>query len=98
MSGTGRDPVEDLDKVRRELELFQPALAAKPQIVAANKVDVLEPEDGEMRVTALARRAKTLKLPFFRISGVTGAGVPELLEAMWHHLALARRHAAAVSQ
>src|SRR5258708_213093 len=48
MSGTGRDPVEDLDKVRRELELFQPALAAKPQIVAANKVDVLEPEDGEM--------------------------------------------------
>jgi len=98
MSGTGRDPVEDLDKVRRELELFQPALAAKPQIVAANKIDVLEPEDGEMRVTALARRAKALKLPFFRISGVTGAGVPELLEAMWHHLSVARRHAAAVSQ
>ena len=36
---TGRDPVEDLDTVRRELELFQPTLAAKPQIVAANKID-----------------------------------------------------------
>jgi GTP-binding protein len=98
MSGTGRDPVEDLDMVRRELELFQPTLAAKPQIVAANKIDVLEPDDGEARVSALARRSAALRLPFFRISGVTGAGVPELLEAMWHHLSEARRHAAAVSQ
>ena len=36
---TGRDPVDDLDTVRKELELFQPTLAAKPQIVAANKMD-----------------------------------------------------------
>jgi GTP-binding protein len=90
MSGTGRDPVEDLDKVRRELELFQPSLAAKPQVVAANKMDALEPEDGQARVDALARRAAELRLPFFRISGVTGAGVPELLEAMWRHLVEAR--------
>ncbi|MBI3400248.1 MAG: GTPase ObgE [Acidobacteria bacterium] len=94
---TGRDPVEDLDTVRRELELFQPALAAKPQIVTANKIDALEPDDGEARVQALGTRAAALRLPFFRISGVTGAGVPELLEKMWHHLAEARRqHAVAV--
>src|SRR6266581_9011476 len=37
----GRDPVEDLDVLRRELELFQPTLAAKPQIVAANKLDTI---------------------------------------------------------
>src|SRR6266705_1483820 len=36
---SGRDPTEDLDTVRRELELFRPELAAKPQIVAANKID-----------------------------------------------------------
>src|SRR6478672_11449639 len=91
-SGSGRDPVEDLDTVRRELELFQPTLAAKPQIVAANKIDAV---DDEHRVVALKRRAAKLKLPFFRISGVTGAGVPELLEAAWRELAAAREAEAA---
>jgi GTP-binding protein len=82
-SGSGRDPVDDLDTVRRELELFQPTVAAKPQIVAANKIDAV---DDEQRVVALKHRAEKLKLPFFRISGVTGAGVTELLEAAWHEL------------
>jgi GTP-binding protein len=86
-SASGRDPVHDLDTVRRELELFQPMLAAKPQIVAANKIDAL---DDEERLTRLQRRASQLRLPFFRISGVTGAGVPELLEAAWRKLALPR--------
>src|SRR5438067_2846933 len=86
-----RDPVDDLDTVRRELELFQPTLAAKPQIVTANKVDAL---GDEARAAALARRAADLKLPFFRISGATGAGVAELVEAMWHRLAASRQSAA----
>src|SRR5215831_10432729 len=38
---TGRDPVDDLDILRRELELFRPELASKPQLVAANKIDAL---------------------------------------------------------
>jgi GTP-binding protein len=86
-SASGRDAVEDLDTVRRELELFQPTLAAKPQIVAANKIDAL---DDEERVKQLQRRASKLRLPFFRISGVTGTGVTELLEAAWRDLALSR--------
>jgi GTP-binding protein len=86
-SASGRDAVEDLDTVRRELELFQPTLAAKPQIVAANKIDAL---DDEERVKQLQRRASKLRLPFFRISGVTGAGVTELLEAAWRELTLSR--------
>jgi GTP-binding protein len=84
-SASGRDAVEDLDTVRRELELFQPMLAAKPQIVAANKIDAL---DDEERLVKLKRRASKLRLPFFKISGVTGAGVPELLEAAWRELAM----------
>jgi GTP-binding protein len=88
MSGaTGRDPVDDLDTVRQELKLFAPALAAKPQLVAANKIDAL---DDEARAKALAARAKKLKLPFFRISAVTGAGVSELLESAWRVLAETR--------
>jgi len=82
-SASGRDPVDDLDTVRRELELFQPTLAAKPQLVAANKIDAV---DDEQRVAALKRRAAKLRLPFFRISGVTGTGVTELLEAAWREL------------
>jgi GTP-binding protein len=94
MSGaSGRDPVEDLDTVRRELQMFQPELAAKPQLVAANKMDAAGP-DGEPSVARLEKRAAALKLPFFRISGATGAGVPELLEALWRQLAAARLSAA----
>jgi GTPase len=90
---SGRDPVLDLDTVRRELELFQPALAAKPQIVAANKIDAIDPQQSEA-VAALSRRAVELDLPFLTISGATGQGVPELLEAMWRRLAGARQPAA----
>jgi len=90
---TGRDPVEDLDTVRKELELFQPELAAKPQLVAANKMDVAGP-DLDATVSALEKRAKSLKLPFHRVSGASGAGVPDLLEAMWRTLAAARANAA----
>ncbi|HZP46937.1 MAG TPA: GTPase ObgE [Vicinamibacterales bacterium] len=88
---TGRDPVDDLETVRAELQLFDAELAAKPQIVAANKIDAL---DDPARVDALEARAKTLKLPFFRVSGATGAGVPDLVEAMWHRLAASRQSAA----
>ena len=91
-SETGRDPVHDLEAVRRELQLFDAALAAKPQLVVANKIDAVdEPE----RAIGLERRASELGLPFFRASGVSGAGVPALLEAMWDHLRVQRATAAA---
>ncbi|HEX3646106.1 MAG TPA: GTPase ObgE [Vicinamibacterales bacterium] len=94
MSGsTGRNPVEDLDTVRKELELFAPTLAAKPQIVVANKMDAVDPSHDEA-VVALAKRAAELGLPFLRVSGVSGQGVPELLEAMWKGLAASRQPAA----
>jgi GTP-binding protein len=90
---SGRDPVEDLDTVRRELELFQPTLAAKPQIVAANKIDAVDPANGDA-VAALARRAAEVGLPFLRISGASGQGLPELLETVWHGVAASRQPAA----
>src|SRR6266508_1254963 len=90
-SATGRDPVSDLDIIRQELERFQPTLAAKPQIVAASKIDAV---DDESRVSAVAKRAAELKLPFYRVSAANGAGIPELLEAMWSRLAASRQTAA----
>jgi len=45
-------------------------------------------------VAALAKRASELGLPFLRVSGVSGEGVPALLEAMWRELAASRQSAA----
>ncbi|MGH9386841.1 MAG: GTPase ObgE [Vicinamibacterales bacterium] len=77
---SGRDPVEDFEAIRRELALYNPALLDKPHLVAANKMDAV---DDPKRVTALEKRVKKLKLRFFKISGVTGAGVSDLIEAAW---------------
>ena len=92
---SGRDPVEDFDTIRRELDLYNADLLKKPQLVAANKIDAV---DEPKRVTALEKRAKKLKLPFFKISAVTGEGVKELVEASWPIIAEARAvEAAAIS-
>jgi GTP-binding protein len=77
---SGRDPVEDFETIVEELRLFDPAVARKPQIVAANKIDAV---DDEARVKALERYVKKRKLPFHRISAVAGDGVDGLLEAAW---------------
>jgi GTP-binding protein len=77
---SGRQPADDLDVLRRELTLFDADLAAKPQLVAANKIDAATDES---LVTSLELRARELDLPFFRISAVAGTGLQPLLEAAW---------------
>jgi GTP-binding protein len=84
---SGRDPVQDFETIRRELELYNPELLEKPHLVVANKIDAL---DDPARVTALEKRAKKLKLQFFKVSGVTGEGLKELMEASWPYIATAR--------
>ena len=84
---SGRDPVEDFDTIIEELRLFDPEVAAKPQIVAANKVDAL---DYPSRLKRLEAHVKKHKLPIHRISGVAGTGVDELLEAAWRQIAAVR--------
>lgn len=84
---SGRDPVDDFNTIRRELELYNPALLEKPHLVAANKIDAL---DDPTRVQDLEKRVRQLELSFFKISGVTGEGVKNLMEAAWRHIAEAR--------
>jgi GTP-binding protein len=84
---SGRDPVEDFDTIQEELRLFDERVAEKPQIVAANKIDALHDQDA---LTRLMRHVRTRKLPIIPISGVTGEGVPELLEAAWREVSLGR--------
>src|SRR6476620_5526239 len=64
---SGRDPVQDFEVIRNELRQFNPAVAAKPQIVAANKIDALDDPD---RLSALRAHVERLGLPYHEISGV----------------------------
>jgi GTP-binding protein len=80
---SGRDPVHDLDTVRRELELFHPSLLDRRQLAAANKMDILADKG---RLERLAARLAELSIPLFPISAVTGDGVGRLLEGIWREL------------
>lgn len=90
-SASGRDPVEDFDIICRELERFtsaddelQQALADKPRLAAANKIDAL---DDPERLRRLEEHLAGLGVACHRISAVTGEGVQALLEAMWQSVA-----------
>jgi GTP-binding protein len=93
-SESGRDPVADFDTIRRELALYDPAMLQKPQVVVATKLDAV---DDPARTKALQKRAKALSLPFFKVSAVSGEGLPPLLEALWVPVAEAREAERAVA-
>ena len=84
---SGRDPIEDFETIQRELALFSPGLEAKPQIVAATKMDaVTDPA----AAVALEAHVRSHGLPLLRISAISGKGIDALLEAIWKHLSDAR--------
>ncbi|WP_417081756.1 GTPase ObgE [Mobilibacterium timonense] len=78
VSGTeGRDPVEDYEKINRELEQYDPSLLKKPQIVAASKVDlVTDRTDLERLRSHVLAEGKS----FYEISAATRTGIDDLLK------------------
>ena len=81
----GSDPVESYNAIRRELAEYSPQLAAKPEIVALNKIDLVPAGERsavvERTVAAIGGSGPGKPLV---ISGATGEGLRELLEACWH--------------
>ena len=77
---TGRDPADDFRVVLEELKAYNPGLEKRPQILVANKIDLLTGD--KTRLTALRRLAGRRKLPFLAISAVKGSGLKELVRAM----------------
>src|SRR2546422_3941261 len=73
---TGRDPVADYDAINRELELANPRLAAKPQIVVAGKLDLAETRD---RLPALRAAFGARGITLHAVSGATGEGAAALM-------------------
>lgn len=78
-SFSGREPVDDFVAVNRELLAYNPALANRPQIVVATKIDALDDPD---RLKSLKQLVAAEELPFFEISSVTNKGTRELVAAI----------------
>jgi len=88
---TGRDPVEDWKTIQAELREYSPELAARPQLIAANKIDLDGAAPRLKRVVAMARRRR---LPVFPLAARTGQGLAELRAALGAALQTAGDHAA----
>jgi GTP-binding protein len=76
-------PAEAAKVILGELEAYSPALFQKERLVAFNKAD-LDPENARTAAEAVARELGIER--FFVVSGITGQGLPELLEACWRIL------------
>ena len=74
----GRDPVEDIYTINAELKAYNEEIASRPQVIAANKIDLIYSED-EDPVERLKKEFEPQGIKVFPISGVTGAGIKELL-------------------
>jgi GTP-binding protein len=83
VDGTAEKVGEDYKTVRHELAAYSPALLEKPEFVGLNKIDAIAAKDIESKARSLARAMKKAgsKARLFKISGVSGKGLDELLEA-----------------
>lgn len=81
-STEGRDPLEDIRAINKELEAYNPDLMKRPQIIAANKTDVIYAED-EDPVAKLKAEFEPKGIKVYPISAVSGQGVRELLYAVY---------------
>lgn len=73
-----RNPIEDIYKINAELEAYNPEIAKRPQVIAANKTDLIYSED-EDPVELLKAEFEPKGIKVFPISGVSGKGIQELL-------------------
>lgn len=89
----GSDPVENYRLVRRELEAYAPALAAKREIVVVTKMDLLASEAD--RAAAMELLQTALGKPLLSISAATGWGLPAVLQQCWEALQEVKAQAAA---
>jgi len=81
MAGSeGRDPLDDYRKINQELRNYSPLVAAKPQIICANKMD-LEGSEEKFR-----EFKKSVKKPVFAISALKKTGLEELIDAVGRKL------------
>ena len=75
----GRDPIQDIHAINKELREYNPELLEKPQVIAANKIDAIYGDENEI-ISALRKEFEEKEgIRVFPISAVSGQGVKELL-------------------
>jgi GTP-binding protein len=79
----GRNPIEDFDTINKELSMYDMALEERPQIIAANKTDIIQDQQAyEEFLEEMKRRG----LKVFTISAATTQGVEELMKYVYEEL------------
>ncbi len=74
----GRDPLADILAINKELEDYDPSILEKPQVIAANKMDVCMEGSDEI-IATLRKEFEPKGIQVFAISAVSGQGIKELL-------------------
>ena len=78
-STEGRDPIEDIYAINKELEAYNPDIARRPQVIAANKTDMIYDKDEENPVQKIKEEFEPKGIPVYPISAISGQGIRQLL-------------------
>lgn len=78
-STEGRDPLTDIRTINAELSAYDDKLDQKPQIIIANKVDAMLPEEAEEAIARIKAEYEPKGIPVYSMSAVSGQGVKEIL-------------------
>ncbi|MBQ8822832.1 MAG: GTPase ObgE [Lachnospiraceae bacterium] len=83
----GRDPIEDIYAINKELEAYNPDIAKRPQVIAANKIDAIY-DDGESEnnIEKLKAEFEPQGIKVFPISAVSGQNLKDLLYEVYNML------------
>ena len=80
----GRDPIEDVEMINRELERYSPELSLRPQIIVANKSDALEGADVDTEAFEEFVRENGWEMIY--VSAATGAGLDDMIQMVVERL------------
>ncbi|MBD5529809.1 MAG: GTPase ObgE [Lachnospiraceae bacterium] len=78
-STEGRDPIEDIYAINKELEAYNPEIARRPQVIAANKTDMIFDNNEEDPVQKIKDEFEPKGIPVYPISAISGQGIRQLL-------------------
>ena len=92
IDGTEEDVVGAYRTIRHELRSYGHGLTGKQEVIGLNKIDAIDPDEAKRKCRALARAAGrgAIVLP---LSGVRGAGVTEVVGALFAAIDTAREDA-----
>lgn len=76
-STEGRDPIQDIYAINKELETYNPEIAKRPQVIAANKTDMIFGDEDPVQKLKDEFEPKGIRV--YPISAISGKGIRELL-------------------